>query len=110
MPKFMPSPAIASAPAARIAPDAEKNQRDLPMKSKREKSTRSGPAPSEDGRRAEHGGEQRDDRADPEREREALHPGRGQREQDERHADRHNVGVDDRPERLRVSGGDGGRD
>ena len=34
MPKLSPSVAIAMAPAAMIAPDAEKNQRELPMKSK----------------------------------------------------------------------------
>ena len=39
-----------------------------------------------------------------------LMPGGGEREQDERHADRHDVGVDDRAQRLRVAGGDGGRD
>ncbi len=34
MPKLMPSPAIASAPATRIRPDAEKKNFERPMKSK----------------------------------------------------------------------------
>ena len=65
---------------------------------------------AEDGRGGEHRGEQRDDRADAQREREALDAGRGEREQDERDADRHDVGVDDRAQRLRVAARDGGRD
>ena len=45
-----------------------------------------------------------------EREREALDAGGGEHEQDEGHADRDDVGVDDRPQRLGVAAGDGGRD
>ena len=38
MPKFSPRPAIAIAPITRITPENEKNQRELPMKSKRQPS------------------------------------------------------------------------
>ena len=122
MPKLIPRPAIAIAPAARITPDIEKNQCDLPMKSKRQRL----PAARLDAERAADAAargvraiEPRiaevastavnsdTQRADAEREGEALDAGGGEHEQDERHADRHDVGVDDRPQRLRVAGGDG---
>ena len=46
MPKLIPSVDRAIAPTARIAPESEKNQRALPMKSNRCQLKRSGPAPS----------------------------------------------------------------
>ena len=37
MPKFRPLPPIARAPTSRIMPDSEKNHREAPMKSKRQR-------------------------------------------------------------------------
>ena len=53
-----------------------------------------------------HGREQRHERADPEREREPLHVGRREHEQDERGHDRDHVRVDDRRQALAVAGRD----
>src|SRR5205823_14446804 len=54
--------------------------------------------------------EQRDERADPEGEREALHAGGREREQDEGDEQGDRVRVGDRLDGLRVPAGDGGRD
>ena len=70
--------------------------------------------PAEAGEQAEHrarrrdGGDQRDDRADQQHEREALHARRRDREQDQRGDRGDDVRVDDRAEALRVPGGDRG--
>ena len=56
--------------------------------------------------RRQHGGEQRDDRADTEREREALDVRGREHEQDERGHDRDDVRVDDRGQALLVAGDD----
>ena len=117
MPKFRPLPAIASAPISRITPDIEKNHFDAPMKSKRAaaraarwRRARTAAAAAcvprsvqQDRLRREHGGEQRDDRAEAEHEREAVHARRGEDEQDERDEQRDDVGVDDRREALLVA-------
>ena len=63
----------------------------------------------EDRLRREHRGEQRDDRADAEHEREALDPRRREDEEDERDQERDDVRVDDRREALLVARGDGRR-
>ena len=76
---------------------------------------RRGSSAAQDPRAAEHpehrlgeedGGEQRDDRADPEREREALDPGAGEDEEDERRDQGDHVRVDDRRDPLPVALGD----
>ena len=117
MPKFRPLPPIASAPISRITPDSEKNHFDAPMKSKRPARACCSPAPSalgcvisrelphraEDRLRRQHGGEQRDERADAEREGEALDAGGREHEQDERDHERDDVRVDDRREALLVA-------
>ena len=64
---------------------------------------------ADDRLRREHRGEQRHDRADAQREREALDARRGEDEQDERDEERDDVGVDDRREALLVARGDGRR-
>ena len=51
-------------------------------------------------------GEQRDERADAQHEREPSHAGRRDHEQDERDHERHDVGVDDRRDALAVALGD----
>ena len=114
MPKLIPRPAIASAPAARIAPDIEKNHFDLPMKSKCQRDALLARAPSAwrerrmraraiEPRIAEVASTAVNSDTSvptPQREREALDARRGEREQDERDADRDDVRVDDRPQRL----------
>ena len=57
----------------------------------------------------EHGREQRDERADAQREGEALDPRGREDEEDERRHDRHDVRVDDRREALLVARGDARR-
>ena len=112
-----------SAPISRITPDIEKNHFDLPMKSnvhgrpspcapsaKREFRSACPAERAHQRGREEHGGEHRRERADAEREREALDAGGREHEEDERDADDHHVRVDDRAQRLRVAGGDGRRD
>ncbi len=70
--------------------------------------------PLEPGEQAEHragrgdGGEERDDGADQQHQREALHLGGRDREQDQRGDRGDDVRVDDRAEALRVTGGDRG--
>ena len=117
MPKFRPLPPIASAPISRITPDIEKNHFDAPMKSKRPaalaarrrrarraaRCSRERPIVPRTAWVAQHRGEQRDERADAEREGEALDPGRREDEQDERDHERHDVRVDDRREALACS-------
>ena len=123
MPKFSPLPPIASAPISRIVPDSEKNHFEAPMKSNvQPRPRRSAPSAAgcetsaraahraERRLRGEHGGEQRHERADAEREREALDFGGREREQDERGHERDDVGVDDRREAALVAGGDAGDD
>ena len=58
----------------------------------------------------QHRGEEGDQRADAQREGEALDPGGGQQEEDERDHEGHDVGVDDRRQAALVARGDRGRD
>src|ERR1019366_8469828 len=112
MPKFRPLPPIASAPIARIVPDSEKNHLEAPMKSNvQPRPWRSGPRAAgwetsfERPLRGQHGGEQRDERADAQREGEPLDFGGGEREQDEGGHERDHVGVHDRGEAALVARG-----
>ena len=122
MPRLSCLVANAIAPIARITPESEKNYFEAPVKSNFQR--RPSPLAPSAGRRVqdlraaeqpedrlgeEHGGEQRDDRADAEREREALDPRGRQPEEDERGQQRDHVGVDDRRDALAVALGDRGQ-
>ena len=123
MPKFRPLPPTASAQTSRITPEKEKNHFDRPMKSRLQRRFCS-PAPSAVGsemslerpieaeRRLgqQHGREERDERADAQREREALDPRRGEDEEDERDHEGHDVRVDDRRQAALVARRDARRD
>ena len=119
--KFRPLPPIASAPISRIVPESEKNHLRVAHEVERPAARLfagaerfrvrddAGRAHHAERRlRREHRREQRDERADAEREREALHFGGREREQDERGHERHDVRVDDRGEALFVAGRDPG--
>ena len=119
IPKFSPFPPIASAPIKRIVPDSEKNHFEAPMKSNVQPFPRRA-APSAAGWEtsrerpiapsaacvASTAVNSVSERADAEREGEALDFRGGQREQDERGHERHHVRVDDRREPAPVAGGD----
>jgi len=114
--------ARARAPTIKIIPETEKNQRLAPMKSKCQR-MRCPDAPSTLGERSsrerlmlrqqclgeDDRGEQRDDRAHPEGEGEALDASGRQHEEDEGGEQGDNVGVDDRRDATAVTGGDRGR-
>ncbi len=123
MPRFSPLPPIARAPIRRIVPDSEKNHFEAPMKSKRSARRRRA-APSIAGWPtsrerpiapsaacvASTAVNSESSVPMPEREREALDFGGGQREQDEGGHERHHVGVHDRREAALVARGDPRRD
>ena len=122
MPKLSCLVASASAPTSRITPEIEKNQRLAPMKSKCQRMP--SPRGAERARRAQQPraahaaeqrlgeddrGQQRDDRADAEREGEALDPRGREHEEDEGGQQGDDVGVDDRADPAFVAGGDRAR-
>ncbi len=80
------------------------------LNAQRERSSRAAPHRAEHRLRREDGGEQGHERADAEREGEALDARGGEHEEDEGDAEGDRVRVDDGPQRLRVAGLDRARD